>query len=308
MIKLININKAYGDVVALNNVNLEIKKQSIYGIIGQSGAGKSTAIRIMNLLERPDSGAVLFEDTDLTKLENKALLEKRKKISMIFQNFNLFPSRTVYENVAFPLGNKVNHQQVMKYLDFVGLADRKDAYPDQLSGGQKQRVAIARALVTEPDVLLSDESTSALDPETTESILELLQYINQTLNITIVLITHQMEVVKSICDEVAIMENGKVIENGPVESVLPDYFYSRSNLNIDYPSAVFMLKFNNKNVDQSIISDTVKNFDVSINILQGNIEKIGNGRFGVLYISIEGKQINEAIQYISQSAEIKEVK
>lgn len=307
MIELVKVNKKFGKVVALDNVSLHIKEKSIFGIIGESGAGKSTAIRVMNLLEKPDSGQVLFNGKDLTKISKNALLKERKKISMIFQGFNLFPSRTVYENVAFPLGKDKDDEKINYYLDLVGLSDKKHAYPNQLSGGQKQRVAIARALVTEPQVLLSDEATSALDPKTTTSILQLLKEINQKLNITIILITHQMEVVKSICDEVAIMESGCIVQAGKVEQVLPDYFFKTSKLSVETTKPVYELHFESGTARKAIISNTIKNFDVSINILQGNIEKIGMGQFGILYVSIEGNQKAQAIAFLSDKLVVKEV-
>lgn len=215
----------YGRVPALSDIDLRIEKGEIYGIIGFSGAGKSTLIRCLNRLEEPDVGTITIEGRDITSLGTAELREARKKIGMIFQHFNLLDSRTVFANVAFPLElagypkGKIR-ERVEEILDLVGLSDKARAYPAQLSGGQKQRVGIARALANSPEVLLSDEATSALDPKTTSSILELLADINRKLNLTIVLITHEMKVVRQICTSVAVIEKGTIVERGPVDQVL----------------------------------------------------------------------------------------
>ncbi len=226
MITIKNVNKTYltphASIKALNNINLKIQKGDIFGIIGFSGAGKSTLIRCLNRLEEPDSGTILIEDQDITAMSKKQLRLARRKIGMIFQQFNLFDAKTVFENVAFPLevagypSNLIN-SRVEQILDLVGLTDKAKAYPLQLSGGQKQRVGIARALSNKPDVLLSDEATSALDPQTTFSILELLKDINKKLGLTIVLITHELDVLKHICNNMAVIEDGQIVESGPVE-------------------------------------------------------------------------------------------
>ena len=222
MIKLSNIRKTYdGSTYALQGINLDIAKGEIYGIIGKSGAGKSTLIRCINMLEAPTAGEVVVDGLNLTKMADNQLRLARKDIGMIFQHFNLLSSATVYENVAFPLklsgkSAKEIQDKVLPLLELVGLESKKDQYPAQLSGGQKQRVGIARALANNPKVLLCDEATSALDPQTTKSILDLLKDINQSLQLTIVLITHEMQVIKEICDKVAVIENGKIIEQGPV--------------------------------------------------------------------------------------------
>ena len=225
MIRFENVSKTFVSggrtIAAVKNVNLEIEKGKVYGIIGFSGAGKSTLVRCINLLERPTEGRVYVDNVELTGLSEAELRAQRKNIGMIFQQFNLFKSRTVYENVAFPLRKskltKVEKEQkIHQLLERVGLTEYKKAYPSQLSGGQKQRVAIARALANDPKVLLSDESTSALDPQTTKSILRLLKKVNEEMGITIVIITHEMQVVKDICDEVAVMEDGRVVEQGSV--------------------------------------------------------------------------------------------
>ena len=211
-------------MVALNNVNLTIEKGDIYGIIGFSGAGKSTMIRCLNRLEEPDSGKIVIGDLDITALNKKELNKARKKIGMIFQQFNLLDSRTVFDNIALPLEliklpKAQIKERVEEILSLVELTDKRDAYPSQLSGGQKQRVGIARALANKPDILLSDEATSALDPLTTFSILELLKDINEKLNITIVLITHELDVIKYICRNTAVIEQGKIVEKGTTQEL-----------------------------------------------------------------------------------------
>lgn len=223
-----NVSKSfkYGDkkTWAVKNVNLNVKKGEVFGIIGLSGAGKSTLIRCLNRLEEPTSGSITIDGVDITSLNKNQLRIARKDIGMIFQHFNLLSQKTVFENIAFPLelegfSKDVIEKKVNKLLDYLELKDKKDSYPSQLSGGQKQRVAIARALVNDPKVLLSDEATSALDPKTTKSILALLNKIRKEFGLTIVLITHQMEVVKDICDKVAIIENGEIIEKNTVENL-----------------------------------------------------------------------------------------
>ena len=228
MIEIRNLNKTFttaaGPLVALNDVNLTIQDGEIFGIIGLSGAGKSTLVRCINLLERPTGGDVLLDGQSLTALGQKELLKTRQSIGMIFQGFNLLAQRTVLKNVCYPLeiagvDKKEARAVAMEQLKLVGLADRCDSYPSQLSGGQKQRVAIARALATKPKYLLCDEATSALDPKTTSAILELLKQINRTLGVTIVVITHQMEVIDQICDRVAIIDQSRIVECGKVSEV-----------------------------------------------------------------------------------------
>ena len=231
MIKLSHIEKVYdspsGPVKALKDISLHIKEGEIYGIIGLSGAGKSTLVRCINLLERPTSGEVIVDGKDMMALSNSELREARKDIGMIFQHFNLLSSATVFDNIAFPLtlANTPKEKitaKVTELLELVGLADKADKYPSQLSGGQKQRVGIARALASEPKVLLCDEATSALDPQTTKAILELIKDINEKLKLTVVVITHEMQVIKDICDKVAVIEKGLIAENGPVLEVFTD--------------------------------------------------------------------------------------
>lgn len=229
MISVSRLNKSYRTaqviVPALHNVTLHVNKGAVYGIIGASGAGKSTFIRCLNRLEEPDSGTILIGGTNITRLDTAGLRKARKKIGMIFQHFNLLDSRTVQGNVAFPLelsgcSRQDQEVRVAEILALVGLSDKAGAYPAQLSGGQKQRVGIARALANHPEVLLCDEATSALDPHTTHSILKLLEDINRKLGVTIVLITHEINVIRQVCSEVAVMDSGKIVESGPVDQLL----------------------------------------------------------------------------------------
>ena len=228
MISVKNISKTFntptGKVEVLKNVNLEVEDGDVFGVVGFSGAGKSTLIRCLNGLEKVDSGTIIVGENEITKLDRKQLRNARKKIGMIFQQFNLFDSKTVYENIAFPLeisGYKKENirERVEEILDLVELSEKRDSYPLQLSGGQKQRVGIARALANEPDVLLSDEATSALDPQTTYSILELLRSINKKLNLTIVIITHELDVLRYATNNMVVLENGQIVEVGSTESL-----------------------------------------------------------------------------------------
>ncbi|MUT65126.1 methionine ABC transporter ATP-binding protein [Paenibacillus sp. NEAU-GSW1] len=246
MITISNLNKTYKSagesIVALKNINLNIRKGEIFGIIGFSGAGKSTLIRCLNRLEEPDSGRIVIGETVITDLNEKELRLARRKIGMIFQHFNLLDSQTVFQNVAFPLAVAGHpklyiREKVQELLALVGLEDKGHCYPSQLSGGQKQRVSIARALVNDPDVLLSDEATSALDPQTTYSILELLQDINDKLKLTIVLITHELDVLQHVCDQMAVIEYGAIAETGPVDKLFlhPESYTARRFVSIiDY--------------------------------------------------------------------------
>jgi len=226
MVGIHHLHKTYktakGTIPVLQDINLQIEKGDIFGIIGFSGAGKSTLIRCLNRLEEPDSGKIVIGDREVTNLSEKELRLARQKIGMIFQQFNLLDAKTVFQNVAFPLEvagrpKRYIQQRVAEILDLVQLADKANVYPFQLSGGQKQRVGIARALVNEPDLLLSDEATSALDPQTTYSILELLKEINRQLNLTIVLITHELDVLQHVCNNMAVLEKGRIVETGTVE-------------------------------------------------------------------------------------------
>ena len=331
MIRLENVSKTFTDsnkeVHAVNNVSLTINDGDIFGIIGFSGAGKSTLVRCINLLEKPTEGKVFVDDAEITALSGKELRKARKKIGMIFQHFNLMPSRTVFGNVAYPLrGSGLSREQIAdkvhRLLELVGIGDKAEAYPKQLSGGQKQRVAIARALANDPNVLLCDEATSALDPQTTKAILRLLKNLNEKLGITVVIITHEMAVVKEICDRVAVMEHGRVVEQGEVFNVFADprqeitrsFIHTTSNLRkieelIEEDSPVVQLKpgelivrlsYIQRNVSEPLISTVSRKFDITLNIIFSDIAIVQNAPIGgtVAIISGEREQITQAIAYL----------
>ena len=321
MIKLNNITKVFTlpdkKLTALDNVSLHVPKGQICGVIGASGAGKSTLIRCVNLLERPTHGAVVIDDVDLTQLSDAELVKTRRQIGMIFQHFNLLTSRTVFENVALPLEleNKSKaeiQENTTALLALVGLSDKHNVYPANLSGGQKQRVAIARALASDPKVLLCDEATSALDPATTQSILKLLKEINRTLGITILLITHEMEVVKRICDQVAVIDKGRLIEQGTVSEIfsnpkteLAQEFIS-STFHITLPEEylenlsdtpkhaksypIIKFEFTGRSVDAPLLSQASKKFGVELSILTSQIDYAGGVKFGFTIAEVEGDE------------------
>ncbi|MCD8546910.1 MAG: methionine ABC transporter ATP-binding protein MetN [Aeromonadaceae bacterium] len=332
MIRLNAVAKTYGAgasaVQALKPVDLQVQQGEIFGVIGASGAGKSTLIRCVNLLERPTQGSVVVDGVTLTELGERQLTLARRKIGMIFQHFNLLSSRTVFQNVALPLELAGQTQaqiraRVSELLKLVGLEGRAQAYPSELSGGQKQRVAIARALAPEPKVLLCDEATSALDPQTTQSILALLKEINQRLGLTILLITHEMEVVKSICDKVAIISNGELIEQGEVA-----WFFShaqtelarefiRSTIHLPIPEEyqrrlsadatpgsqpLLRLGFTGQSVDAPLISQVSRQYAVDVSILSADIEYAGGVKFGFLLAELLGEpaQTEQAIAFFRE--------
>ncbi|WP_406812199.1 methionine ABC transporter ATP-binding protein MetN [Histophilus somni] len=321
MIKLKNISKVFNvsgkNLTALDNVSLEVPRGQICGVIGASGAGKSTLIRCINLLERPTSGSVIVDNTDLTQLSDNELIHARRHIGMIFQHFNLLSSRTVFDNVALPLElEKTDKTQIKQKVDallnLVGLYDKKDVYPANLSGGQKQRVAIARALANTPKVLLCDEATSALDPATTQSILKLLKEINRTLGITILLITHEMDVVKRICDQVAVINKGQLIEQGSVGDIFSnpktllaqEFIHSTFHINLpeeymenlsatpkhakSYP--IIKFEFTGRSVDAPLLSQASKQFGVDLSILSSQIDYAGEVKFGFVIAEVEGEE------------------
>ena len=331
MIRFEHVSRVYHndgrEFAAVNDVSLEIEKGEIFGIIGFSGAGKSTLVRCINLLERPTSGKVFIGDDELTAMSPAELRQHRKKIGMIFQQFNLFASRTVYENVAFPLkGSNLTKEEkdrkVRDLLKLVELEEKAGAYPSQLSGGQKQRVAIARALANDPEIILSDESTSALDPRTTRAILDLLKKVNKELGITIVVITHEMQVIKDICDRVAVMKDGQVVETGtvfdifanPKKQITREFVENTSNMSriyelVDSGSPVVALKpgeailrfrYLERNVSEALVSQLSRKFDLDLNIIFGSIELIGENPIGGLVVIAQGtaENINRAIQYL----------
>ncbi|WP_122647026.1 methionine ABC transporter ATP-binding protein [Enterococcus mediterraneensis] len=330
MIELKDITVTFqpSQIQAVKKVDLTIERGDIYGIVGYSGAGKSTLVRVINLLQRPTEGNVLIDGTDFTNLTAKQLRDKRKKIGMIFQHFNLMKSRTIFDNVDFPLrysgkSKQERHQKVTELLELVGLSDKKDAYPNQLSGGQKQRVAIARALANDPEILLCDEATSALDPKTTFQILALLKEVNQRLGLTIVLITHEMQVVKEICNKVAVMESGQIIEQGssvqifsqPRNELTKEFI--RTATHIDQALETILtnpkfadLKSNEWLVELSYVGDQTSEpliaqlysrYQVTTNILYGNIEILQQIPIGSLIVTLSGesRQRQQALHYLN---------
>lgn len=324
MIELANITKVFNNgkdkLEAVKNVSLKINKGEIFGIIGLSGAGKSTLIRCINRLEEPTKGKIYIKGVDLTNLNKEDLRVARKNIGMIFQHFNLLSQNTVYENIAFPLRlEKLSKKQidarVDQLLEYVDLVDKKYSYPSQLSGGQKQRVAIARAIANNPQILLSDEGTSALDPKTTKSILELLKKVRDEFNITIVMITHQMEVVKEICDRVAIMDKGEIVEVNTVENLFknPKTKIAHSFINslqgnveeeiIDpknYKGKIIRLSFLGDSAKKPIVAKVIRNFNVDVNILSGNINRLHSTSIGNLTLELIGEEdeINNAMLFL----------
>ena len=299
---------------ALDHIDLTVCTGEIFGIVGYSGAGKSTLVRLINYLQQPSSGEIIVNDQNLATLNNQGLQKARQKIGMIFQHFNLMKSRTVINNVEFPLLSKKisaneRREKAMELLDLVGLSDYAEVYPDQLSGGQKQRVAIARALANEPDILISDESTSALDPKTTVSILKLLQELNRKLNLTIVLITHEMQVIQTICHKVAVMDKGKIIEQGSVSEIFTQPKQSLTQEFIDTASNVrealsrirstydernkqplYLLKFVGETTNQAVVTDMAQQFHLSASILFANVDQINQLTIGVLVLALAGEK------------------
>ncbi len=330
MIQLKQITKHYlKNKLALDNINLTINAGEIFGIIGRSGAGKSTLVRCMNLLEHPTSGQVIVDGNDLTLLSIKALRQARLKIGMIFQHFNLLSSRNVFRNVALPLEligtpKKEIKAKVDRLLSLVGLQNYADSHPEQLSGGQKQRVAIARALASDPGVLLCDEATSSLDPETTVSILNLLKEINKRLGLTIVLITHEMDVIKQICDRVAVLDQGRVVEQGDVIDIFVEpkdpttKSLTQKSLHIELPelflkqlvpdpapgkSPVLRLAFVGKATEEPVLVNIVREHKIIINFLQADFEYIKECQVGFTICQLIGEAANieNALQYLHDS-------
>ena len=335
MIELSSVSKTFlgktqqEHVEALRDVSLSIKQGEIFGIIGYSGAGKSTLVRVINLLERPDLGQVRMGGQDLTAMNPRELRQARRKIGMIFQHFSLLPSRTVSGNIAFPLkytglSKEEIQAKVTTLLNLVELSDKASAYPSQLSGGQKQRVAIARALAADPRVLLCDEATSALDPQTTLSILRLLKKVNEQLGITIVIITHEMAVIKEICDRVAVMESGRVVELGtvfevfasPREDITRRFIETTGTMHrvqemIDGDSPILRLapgellvklQYAERSPNAPLVSHVSRRFDIDLNILFGNVEIIGGLPLGALVViaSGEANKVQEALVYMRE--------
>lgn len=317
MIELKNVSKVFSDgtqeIVAVDDVSLHIDEGEIFGIIGYSGAGKSTLVRTLNGLEQPTSGSITVAGKELSRLSGKQLRQSRQKIGMIFQHFNILWSRTVVENMMFPLEiagvpKKERLERAQELVRLVGLDGREGAYPSELSGGQKQRVGIARALANDPDVLLCDEATSALDPKTTDDVLELLLDINRRLDLTIVIITHEMEVIRKICDRVAVMQGGRVVETGkttdifqnPKEKITREFIQQDEDEDIDQLLSDFREYFPEGRIlrvtypgNQSrapIISRVSREFNVDINIIRGSIYTTQNSPVGTLYVQVFGDE------------------
>ncbi|WP_078392530.1 methionine ABC transporter ATP-binding protein [Shouchella patagoniensis] len=338
MIEFKQVSKTYQTngktVKALDQINLKIDQGDIYGVIGFSGAGKSTLLRTVNLLERPTSGEIIVNNKNVAELKPNDLQKTKRNIGMIFQHFNLLQSKTVFENIAIPLKlvktpkNEIK-KRVQELLSFVGLTDKATNYPDQLSGGQKQRIGIARALATNPDILLCDEATSALDPETTSSILQLLKKINRDYNITILIITHEMSVIRELCDKVAVMEAGRVIEAGSVfslfsnptqettkkfvRSIISDHLPEKVKTEIEKKEdnqQIYQLKVTDEALDSTLFSSLIQNAGVEVNILYASMQEVQGKSFGVLYLQIKGEheQRLAARAYLNnQPFQIKEV-
>lgn len=319
MIEFQNVSKSYktpaGETVALQPLNLSVRAGEVFGIIGHSGAGKSTLIRLINRLEQPSGGSLLVDGVDITKLDDNELRALRRGIGMIFQHFNLLSSRTVAENIAFPLqlagvARKEIDLRVAELLQLVGLSDFENRYPAQLSGGQKQRVGIARALATKPKLLLCDEATSALDPQTTASVLQLLSDINRELGLTIVLITHEMDVVRRICDRVAVLDAGHLVESGPVTQVFlhPSHPTTRrfvseaehideGELHRDFAAVegrILRLTFLGDETYRPLLGQIARKTGVDYNILAGRIDRIRDTPYGQLTVSLVGGDVDAA--------------
>lgn len=331
IIELKNITKVFSQngkkFIAIKDVSVSIENGEIFGVIGFSGAGKSTLVRAINLLGRPTSGTVTVRGKNFLELSNKELREERKKIGMIFQHFNLMPSRNVFDNVAFPLkysclSKKLISEKVHQLLELVEIDEKAKNYPDQLSGGQKQSVAIARVLANDPDILLCDEATSALDPTTTRSILKLLKKLNKELNLTIVIITHQMEVIKDICQHVAVMENGVIVEQNSVFNIFANphsevtkrFIRATSNLtkidqmiaedspviHLQHGEKLVRFSYVKKDVSEPLISATSRLYDITMNIIFAEIDFVQDSPIGGTIAIVSGEQtaIERGLEHI----------
>ena len=330
MIEFKNISKHYqlkGQTIrALDQINLEIPEGSIFGIIGYSGAGKSTLIRLINLLERPNEGQVIINQKDFTALDARSLRQERANIGMIFQHFNLLQTKTVAANIEMPLkllgvSKAEREKRLNELLEFIDLKHKKDAFPDELSGGQKQRVGIARALANHPKILLCDEATSALDPQTTKSVLALLKKINKEQNITIVMVTHEMDVIETVCDYVAVMEQGKVIETGSTLEIFsqPQHPTTKNfiqtvlqqqlpvnilkNLENQNHNSIYCLQFLGRSAQETVVQAVIKKFDISLNILFANMTEINGTVIGQMFIQLLGDPeiIQQAIEFLEKN-------
>lgn len=330
-IKLENLVKTYNarrntpEVKAVKNISLSIPSNKIFGIIGKSGAGKSTLVRLISLLETPDSGSVFYDNKRVDNISGNELIEQRRRIGMIFQNFNLFSSRTAGQNIAYPLEicgkpKAEIEKRVKELLELVDLSDRKDAAISTLSGGQKQRIAIARALANKPDILFCDEATSALDPQTTLSILSLIRKIQEQMNLTVIMITHQMEVVRDACSLVAVLNDGQVVEQGTVNDI---FLHPKSSVTKEFLANLapqenndantkdeivrwsekggeYVLRFTNKLTDEPVLSKMSQKFNVEFNIRAGGIQKLQDSKVGTLLVDFSGeeREIESALEFL----------
>ena len=330
MIEFKNISKRYDlkgqTLLALDDIQLTIPAGSIFGIIGYSGAGKSTLIRLINLLERPTQGQIIINQKDFTALDARSLRQERANIGMIFQHFNLLQTKTVSDNIEMPLkllgvAKADRKKRLNELLEFIDLTHKKDAYPDELSGGQKQRVGIARALANHPKILLCDEATSALDPQTTKSVLALLKKINKEQGITIVMVTHEMDVIESVCDYVAVMEQGKVIETGStleifsqpqhpttknfIQTVLQQQLPVNilNNLENQNHKSIYNLQFLGTSAQETVVQAAIKQFDISLNILFANMTEINGTVIGQMFIQLLGdpNTIKQTIDFFEKN-------
>lgn len=313
MIELKNVTVDFDGFKAVNDVSLEIQKGDIFGIVGFSGAGKSTLVRTINLLQRPSAGEVLIDGENLLNLSDTELRNRRKKIGMIFQHFNLLNNLSVLENVIYPIrkskiSKEEKKEKARKLLELVGIADKEKSYPRELSGGQKQRCAIARALASDPEILLCDEATSALDPKTTKQILKILKSLNEEFNLTVVIITHQMEVVKELCNRCAVMQDGKIIEKGttleifanPQNPLTKEFVDTSTNteeiveevkshlVKLEDDEVLAKLIYLGNNTTEPVINDIYEKFGIKTNVLAGNIEFISNVAVGYLIVILKG--------------------
>ena len=328
-IKLENLKKTYagagGTVAAVDDISLEIPENQIFGIIGKSGAGKSSLVRLISLLETPDEGAVYYNDDRVDNLSKKELIMRRRKLGMIFQNFNLFTSRSAAKNIAYPMEicgfpKEEIESRVKEMLALVGLEDRGDAPVSTLSGGQKQRIAIARALSTKPDILFCDEATSALDPQTTRSILNLIRQIQKKMNLTVVMITHQMEVVRDACDQVAVVDAGNIVEKGKVAYIFsaPKSKVTKEFLSHLTPSSSkgneefarwskeggeYSLYFEGSKTSEPVLSRLAKKFDIEFNIRAGGIARLAEGEVGKMIVDFVGakEEVAKALSYLKEN-------
>lgn len=325
MIELKNVTVDFENVRAVDNVSLKVDKGDIFGIVGFSGAGKSTLVRTINLLQRPSQGEVIIDGEDITKIDNKALRQERKKIGMIFQHFNLLKNLTIIDNVIYPirksdLTKEEKRDKALRLLKLVGIEEKADDYPRQLSGGQQQRVAIARALASDPQILLCDEATSALDPKTTKQILKILKEVNQKFGITIVIITHQMDVVKEICNKCVVMQDGVIVERGttleifsnPQNPLTKEFVKTSTNIEqtvetvkanigkLRKNEVLALLKYLGSSTTEPLTNEVFEKYQVETNVLAGNIEFISDVPVGNLVVTLYGERLDEAVAFFRE--------